>query len=70
MSGLEWFAHIKPPTFKMAATSSAQNHELPSVLRGHTRERAMPVFEKGLPTCARAKASIFSSAILEQPSER
>ncbi len=42
----------------------------PVVLRGSSSDRAMPMLEKGLPTCARANCSIRCSWARLQPSER
>tara|TARA_B110000902_G_scaffold57913_1_gene67878 strand:- start:140 stop:364 length:225 start_codon:yes stop_codon:yes gene_type:complete len=68
LPGLE-LCSISPPSFRIAATSSAQKNELVSVLLGHSKDLAIPMFENGFPThFVFAKCSIFLHACFEQPS--
>lgn len=48
----------------------AQKNESPVVCLGNRMERAMPMFENGLPTKDSAWLSMVCSAFLEQPSDR
>lgn len=61
----EWL--MSPPACRHAATNSAQKYESPFVALGHTIDLAMPIEEKGFPTCRRAKASIAASCDAEHP---
>ena len=56
-----------PPRCSVAATNSAQNHYVPSVLRGHTIDRIMARMLNGFPTCWCANCIIACSDASEQP---
>ena len=56
-----------PPAWRHAATSSAQNHDVPSLFLGQISDLAIPIDEKGFPTCLRANWSIALSCAWLQP---